>query len=1027
MESFIGEILIIDNLDANREFFSETLTEKGYTVRSEKNGCSTLSVIKQSSPDLILLNVVLPELDGFEVCRRLKADVTSRDIPVIFISEFDVTEDIVTAFAVGGVDFISKPFRPEVILARISTHLKFREVHNQLQDSNIKLREEIADRASNEEMLRRVQRVMMLLNDITWSAFSNQDYQEMLQTLADNLGDVFTADGSFITEWDNERELAIPLAASGAMRDIYPTFKLKPGDLTATGAAIQAGHPLAIENVRNSPFFNQRISDQFPSHSMLVLPLFRFEDGRNPEDRSPLGAVLISFKSPHRITDEEIASGEYAAEQIAQALSKAKLMIKINRRASEFHALYETTQAIAGEVELPILLHLIIEKAQDLLSATGGAIYLYEPAEQNLEAVVSTNKKIAMGSTIDLGEGITGRVAQTQQPLVVEDYSVWDGRAADFENNRFRSAAAAPMLFNGELIGVLVVFEYGDSNRKYTQEDANLLSVFVLQAAAAIHSARLFTEARDHLGELNRLSTVFRTENTVDEALPRFLDEALATLHARDGSIWLFGPDQKLKPAAARGLFAENMDIQIDRIVEDLTEYALLGYESFVSREVATDIRLPDGIRTILPHGFGGVFVPVRTAQEEMGILIIAVNVPRIVQPEEAHFLSTLAEMVGNSIHRMRLHQLTERRLNDIQALREIDRAISVSMDVRLSLGILLDQSITRLKIDAACVFLFQPSDNSLEHAACRGFYTRSAEDFNVKLGQGPAGLAALERRVIHVPDLRIEENSARKAVWIEREELVSAYAMPLIAKGELKGVLEVFHRELCDLDPEWVDVLGALATQAAIALDNADMFEGMQRSNLELLLAYETTIEGWAMALDMREHETGQHTQRVTNLTELLAREMEIGGEALTQIRRGALLHDIGKIGVPDSILLKPGKLTEEEWIIMRQHPENACQMLRPIDYLQPAIDIPYCHHEKWDGTGYPRGLKGEQIPLAARIFAVVDVWDALTNDRPYRDAWPEDKVIKYIQEQSGTHFDPRVVDVFVKLMRENLGEAVL
>jgi putative nucleotidyltransferase with HDIG domain len=169
---------------------------------------------------------------------------------------------------------------------------------------------------------------------------------------------------------------------------------------------------------------------------------------------------------------------------------------------------------------------------------------------------------------------------------------------------------------------------------------------------------------------------------------------------------------------------------------------------------------------------------------------------------------------------------------------------------------------------------------------------------------------------------------------------------------------------------------------------------------------------------MDLRDKETEGHTQRVTDLTLKLARVMNINESQLTHIRRGALLHDIGKMGVPDNILLKPDKLTDEEWEKMRKHPEFAYEMLSSIQYLKPAVEIPYCHHEKWDGTGYPRGLKGEEIPLPARIFAVVDVWDAVTNDRPYRPAWTQQEALEYIRDQSGKHFDPQVVNIFLRLI---------
>ncbi len=215
----------------------------------------------------------------------------------------------------------------------------------------------------------------------------------------------------------------------------------------------------------------------------------------------------------------------------------------------------------------------------------------------------------------------------------------------------------------------------------------------------------------------------------------------------------------------------------------------------------------------------------------------------------------------------------------------------------------------------------------------------------------------------------------------------------------------------------------GVLISEAmAIAINNAELLNSLKVSNADLLNAYETTLKGWVDALDMRDHETEGHTRRVTKLSLQLALRMGIKGSEIVNFERGALLHDIGKVGISDLILNKPGPLSEEEWVIMRQHPLYAYQLLSKSKYLIPALDIPYCHHEKWDGSGYPRGLKGEAIPLAARIFAIVDVWDALISDRPYRSAWTQKQALDYIQEQSGIHFDPKVVSAFMTLSKKDL-----
>ncbi|HRQ23208.1 MAG TPA: HD domain-containing phosphohydrolase, partial [Anaerolineales bacterium] len=284
--------------------------------------------------------------------------------------------------------------------------------------------------------------------------------------------------------------------------------------------------------------------------------------------------------------------------------------------------------------------------------------------------------------------------------------------------------------------------------------------------------------------------------------------------------------------------------------------------------------------------------------------------------------------------------------------------------------------------------------------------------------GEGYAGRAALSRKTVHIADLQSRTTDFLRSPTFSLEGFVTYFGVPLIAKGEIKGVLELFHRAPFEGDSEWRDFMETLAGQIAIALDNSSLYKSLQKSNIELAMAYDATIEGWSRAMDLRDEETEGHTQRVTELTVILAREAGMSEEEIVHVRRGALLHDIGKMGIPDRILLKPDKLTKEEWEIMRRHPQYAFDMLSPIEYLRPALDIPYFHHEKWDGSGYPHGLNGEEIPLAARLFAVADVWDALRSNRPYRRAWTEEKACEYIRAQSGTHFDPQVVELFFRVM---------
>jgi PAS domain S-box-containing protein/putative nucleotidyltransferase with HDIG domain len=377
-----------------------------------------------------------------------------------------------------------------------------------------------------------------------------------------------------------------------------------------------------------------------------------------------------------------------------------------------------------------------------------------------------------------------------------------------------------------------------------------------------------------------------------------------------------------------------------------------------------------------------------------------------------------LVGVVTDITEHKRTEEENEKQLTRLEALRSIDMAINASLDLRVTFDVILDQVTRQLHVDAADLLLYNKHLHVLEYASGRGFRTRSLRHTNLGIGESYAGKAALERRTVSIPDLKTSSTDFDNNGAFAEEGFVTYMGVPLIAKGEVKGVLEIFNRSPLDPDRDWREFLNTLAGQAAIALDNSTMFDDLQRSNVELTLAYDVTIEGWARALDLRDRETEGHSRRVTDLTLRLAREIGLPEPELVHVRRGALLHDIGKMGVPDEILLKPGKLTDEEWDVMRRHPVYAFEMLSPIEFLRPAIDIPYCHHERWDGTGYPRGLKKEGIPLAARIFAVVDIYDATSSDRPYRRAWPREKVLANLEELAGTHLDPRIVSAFVKII---------
>ena len=523
---------------------------------------------------------------------------------------------------------------------------------------------------------------------------------------------------------------------------------------------------------------------------------------------------------------------------------------------------------------------------------------------------------------------------------------------------------------------------------------------------------------------LLRISSHLNAELELDTVRSIICEEACSALHMQMSAYLRYDSDTRLFHLAASIGLPEEVARTFEPLSQDDIDVLLnkLG-KSGVIPDLAAVPELFFA-QTLLSHGIqSSAYSFVDRDGLTLGILIIGDDKKADLLKDNIKLLSGLANQAASAITNAQLFSAANNRLNQVQALRNIDLAITGSLDLRVTFQVVLDEVTRILKTDAAAILRLDPHTGTLKYEHWRGFRSKGIDRIIIPLGEGYAGTLALNRKSIYIQDLRDSQQDVFHAPFIIDEGFVAYYAVPLIAKGTVLGVLEVFHRERIASNGEWLAFLETLAGQAAIAIDNAELFSKLEHSNVDLLRAYDATIEGWAHALDLKDEETEDHSQRVTELTLRIAGKMGIKEEDLAHVRRGALLHDIGKMGIPDSILLKPGKLTDEEWEIMRKHPVYAFEMLSPISYLHQGLDIPYCHHEKWNGSGYPRGLKGKQIPLAARIFAVVDVFDALTSDRPYRKAWTREKALEHIREQSGKHFDPQVVNVFFN----EIGDLVL
>jgi HD-GYP domain-containing protein (c-di-GMP phosphodiesterase class II) len=741
-----------------------------------------------------------------------------------------------------------------------------------------------------------------------------------------------------------------------------------------------------------------------------------------------IGAIALDNLSRTGAFDEsDLRLLTLFASSAAVAIENARLFQETRRRAGEREVLYEATRDLSSHFpNLATLLTSLVHKAARLMGSHGSGMYLYDPDREEIEMVAASEWQRDIRKRLKLGEGAAGKVAQTRAPLVLEDYQAWEGRRAALDGLPYRALLEVPMLYSGELVGILDVYEYGDSLRQYNEADLKLLSLFASQAAGALHSARLFEQISHRASEFEALyqtAADLSSQTNVQALLDTVMQRARGLMNAAGAVVYLFD--------------AENSEVELRASSDpDLLIGTRLALGEGLSGKVAQtkqpmivrnyrewDGRSPKYERFQYTSVVG---VPMLYSGQLIGVLNVFNLAERDSQigrkdftARDASLLELLANFTAGAVYVARLLEQTRRRVDQLSALHAIDTAIGSTTDPRVSLQAVLDGAIRQLGVDAADVLLLNPSTLMLQYSAGSGFFTAEINRTICPLGTGQAGRAALERRIAEVPDLTAPGNGFTRAGLVTAERFKAYVCVPLLAKGEVKGVLELFHRAPIRFDEERRSLLEVLAGQAALAIDNAQLFEGLERANLELTMAYDATIEGWSQALELRDQETQGHSSRVLELTLSMASAIGLPDWQLRDIRRGVLLHDIGKMGVPDSILHKQGPLTPEEWQIMRQHPQYAFNMLAPIVYLRNALDIPYAHHERWNGQGYPRGLKGDTIPLPARIFSVVDVYDALISDRPYRKAWSEEKTLEYIVSQSGEHFDPQIVEIFLAVIR--------
>ncbi len=862
--------------------------------------------------------------------------------------------------------------------------------------------------------------IIETLVDIANEIATTQDIIPVLDKITHRAMDLLDANHVAVYLLHDDNHTLKVITAQGIHKQELLSQTLKVGE-GITGSVVASGKSEIIDHVasdqRRIHLSGTPISDS-EYDTMMSSPLIL--------RGNCIGAVNAwRLRANGVFSQVELSFLTSIANQVSVAIESSNLFKETVRRALESAAIAEVGRDISATLQLDVVLNRIAHYAKELLNSESSAVYLFDQSRSSLHAIAAQglDAEEIMNDPLEMGTGILGSIALNKVGEIVNN-TLDDPRMIIIKGtstNPYEHIMGVPVLEMDQLTGLVVVWRSGIEN-KYKPSDLDFLDSLAQQAATAIKNARLYDEAQRRLREvetINRLSFSMRGTQSQTEMCNILLDETLELLNAKNGSVWIHDPSTNMIiQRVARGV-AKQAKYQKLKFGDGIVGHVLSTGKAHISPELKYDPFVFEGNRDAILEGFGAAGIPIYSTDGILGVLMVQIEVDRRVE-DYISLLGTLAEIAGNAIHRADLFDQSQEQVRKLTTLRDIDSAIASSTDLRVTLNILMDHTLRHLKVDAVDILLYHTELQSLTFLCSAGFRSASPTRPLMRIGEGLAGQVVMKARIELIPDIQNSVEFGEDPI-LTREGFVSYIGIPLFGKGQIKGVFEVFHRSPLSPNEEWMQFMQTLAGQAAIAIDNSQLFENLQRSNQEIRQAYDTTLEGWARALELRDRETEGHTRRVTKLTMHLARYMNISDDDIVNIYRGVLLHDIGKMGVPDQILRKTGPLTEHEWVEMRKHPQFAFDLLSPIPYLRPALDIPYCHHEHWDGSGYPRGLKGAQIPLAARVFSVIDIWDALLSDRPYRDAWPEEKVIAYIKDISGTILDPKVVDAFLKMISED------
>lgn len=870
---------------------------------------------------------------------------------------------------------------------------------------------DVTRQKKSEAKVQRLLSQQVAVNRLALELGESRDLEKVYKTIHYHVSELMDVSSLFVSFFERETQLlhAGYVICDGIVQDTasLPPIPLEPPGMGTQSRVIHSGEPYNIPDLRRA-MLTSSVEYHVSGEDGTIV------EGPPPDDddleisRSALhvpmkiegvtiGVMQVQSYHLDAYTQDDIDLLSALASQAAIAIENARLHgqaqeeiavrkqaeDRLRKKTYQQDRLISTARNLTESLDAKEVLRRIGMGARQILEAHGCSIYLLEPESKTLTPVVSVNPPYdeeILATPLDVENSLTGQAVITRHSLIFNHPAASNigmqipGTPEDYEERLI----VVPLIGDDEVLGVMCLNRIG---LVFNQEDLILAETFAAYASSALKNA----QAHDKL--LREVE-----ERTLAEEALRNSEKRYRTLFDNAGDA-IFVHD-------SRGQLLDTNRLACERLGYSQDELLSMNLTNIDSPEYAE--LFPERMKQLLERGHH-IFETAHVAKDG-SIIPIELSTSIIEHGGKPSILG-----IARDISDRKRHQ------------REQETFVTVATALRSArtrvemIPIILHQTQDLLQASGAALSMLDPhrGDTVCELAVGSA---ASMSGKRTPAGEGVAG------QIIKSGKPYQTNNAKRDGFTAEVSPISDSQAcagVPLIAKEETIGALVISRSsEMSETD---IRMLSAIGEIAANAIHRSTLFEDLERSNIELETAYNTTLEGWAYALELRDQETEGHTRRVTDMTLQLAKIIGVEADMLEHVWRGALLHDIGKMGIPDSILLKPGALTGTEWEVMRQHPVYAFNMLAPIPFLRPALDIPYCHHEKWDGTGYPRGLNGMDIPLTAQIFAVVDVWDALLSDRPYRLAWSLEKTRRYISEQSSVHFAPSIVKAFWELLKNS------